>query len=217
MMLTIFLILTCAISLTLHMPMDVIIHNQHSGIELTSPVCSCDGRIYDEHSVERMGDGTMMKVGFRFDLLDKLPGGILMYEVQRKGNTGSNHQASTDTTSIEAVEDTPKRMRFLVTWEIDSSWKFNVRTMLVEHSSELILNEAKLAQLLYDKIYDIPSKYYSRTWSIFDNTVLQTTYETLYEKGRELKINISEGVEYKDTMNPIWIDSERQVSFSTVI
>jgi hypothetical protein len=209
------------VSLTLHMPMYVTVHNQHSGIELTSPVCFCDGRIYDEYSVERSDGGAVMKVGLRFGLLDKLPGGILMCRVQRNRNAKCDYQSSTDTTFIGAADDTSKIMRLLVTWKINRSWKFNVRIILVGHDDELVLNEDKLAQL-YDKVNDIPSdvydwilKYdgiYKEVWLMNDNTVLVTTNDAIYEIGCELKITISEGAKDKDAESAFWIDSARQVS-----
>jgi hypothetical protein len=208
------------------MPMDVTIHNQHSGIEFTSPVCLCDGRIYKEHSVERMDDDAVMKVSFRFGLFDKLPGGILMCEVQKKGSRMSDHRSSTDITSAKAVEDTSKMMRLLVTWEIESSGRVDARISLIEHDNELVLNEAKLAQV-YKEVNNIPAKVYSWTlkydgihkwvWLMHDNTVLEATVELIFEKGFELKITVTEGVKDKDVESAFWIDSERQVSFLIVI
>jgi hypothetical protein len=224
--LAIFLILMCVVSLTLHMPMDVTVYNQCSGIELTSPICFYDAKTYNGYCIERMGDGAVMKISFRFGLLDKFPGGALIYEVQRKGNTESDHQSSTDTVSTTSVEDTSKVMRFLVTWEIKSPGRSRTRMLLIEHDNALILNEAKLAQL-YNKVNDIPSgvynwilKYdgiYKSTWLMYDNTVLEATDEIIYEKGLELKINLSEGVKDKHAGSAFWIDSTRQVLSLTAI
>jgi hypothetical protein len=203
------------------MPMYVTVHNQYSGIELTSPVCFCDGRIYNEYSVERMDNGAVMKVGLRFGILDKPPGGILMCEVQRKENTKHDYQPNADATFTKAVEDTSKMMRLLVTWKIESSLRFNARIILVEHDNGLILNEDELAKL-YDKINDIPPKVYSWIikydgiykwiWLMHDNTVLEATKEVIYEKGFELKITIAEGVKDEGAESAFWVDSTRQVS-----
>jgi hypothetical protein len=119
MILAIFLILMCITSLTLHEVMNVTVHNQYSDIELASPVYFCNCGTYNEYPIERTSNGITMKIGFRFGL-DKLPGGILMYELQRKGNTKSDHRSRgnakslrpprTDITSTNAVEDTSKMM-----------------------------------------------------------------------------------------------------------
>jgi hypothetical protein len=216
MMLAIFLILTCTASLTLNETLDVTIRSQYSDIELASPVYFCDGRTYNEYSIERTDVGTMMRIGFRYDIGES--GGIVMYEVQRNRNTKSDHQPSTDTTSTETVGDASKIMRLLVTWKTDYSHGSGAHIILVEHDNKLVLSEAELAQL-YDRIYDLPIEVYNwthkygsickSTWSMNDNTVLGAAYEIVFEKGRELKITISEGIKDEYTKSALWIDSER--------
>jgi hypothetical protein len=207
MVLVIFLTLTCTTSLTFHMPMDVTIHNQYLGIKLTSPVCFCDGRICNEYSVKRMNDNAVMKIGFRFSLLNKLPSGILMHEVQRNGGTGTDHQPSADTTFTETVEGISKITRLLVTWEIKHCWELRIRAVLIEHDNELVLNENKIVQL-YNKVNSIHSKVYSwifkydgiykSTWLMHDDTVLEVAYDVVYEKGLELNVTVTEGVKDED-------------------
>jgi hypothetical protein len=218
MTLMIFLMLTCTFSLTLYMPMNVTIHNQHSGIELASPVCFYDGRIYNEYSVERVDDGEMMKIGIRFGLLDELSDGILMCEVKKKGNIESGHQSSTDIAFTEAVEDTSKITRLLVTWKIKNSGTYRARIILTEHDNKLVLNEVKPAQLynnvndIHTKIYNWIIKYdgiYKWTWLMRDNTVLEATDVMIFEKGIELKITVTEGAKDEDAESAFWIDSIR--------
>src|SRR5690606_27008264 len=111
-------------------------------------------------------------ISFRLDL-NRLPDGMLMCQVRRKGNIKSDHQPNTDTTYIEAVKTTSKIMRLLVTWKIDYSLEFNVRVVLVEHDNELVLNEEKQSHL-YDKINDITSEEYEFLFKhdIFPKTTL---------------------------------------------
>jgi hypothetical protein len=220
-MLVIFLMLMCTVSLTLHGTIDVTVRNQYSDIELASPAYFCNCGTCHEYPVERMDDGIMMSIGFRFDLDQDEPEGILMYEMQRKRNIKSNYQSNVDTTSIEAVDGTSKVMRFLVAWKVDRSWNFRARTILVAHDNEFVLNEDRLKQL-HSKIYSIPSEVYfslfrydgilKSTWLIGSGTVLEATYEAIHEKGFELKITISEGNEDKYTKSVLWIGSKRQVS-----
>jgi hypothetical protein len=210
MMLVIFLMLTHAVSLAPRGVMDVAIYNQYLDIELVSPVCFCDCGIYNEHPVARTDVGAMMKISFQFGL-EKLPGGILMCEVQREGNIESDCQFSTDTTSIEAAEDTSKITRLLVAWKIEHFGEPIVRIILVEYDRELVLNEDRLAKL-YDKVNEQfpkrynPSRY---TWLLSTNTVLETTYEVAQREGLELKIAISEGVKDWNTRAALWIDPKR--------
>jgi hypothetical protein len=200
----------CTVSLTLRGIMDVTVHNQYPDIELVSPVYFCNRGVYNEYPVERTDVGAMMMISFQFGL-DKLPGGILMYGVQRKGNIESDHQFSTDATSIEAVEDTSKITRLLVAWKIEHFGEPKVYIVLVEHDSELEWNEDKQAKL-YDKVNEQftrhcnPSRY---TWLVSDNIVLETTYEIAQREGLELKIAIYKGIKDWDTRPALWIDPER--------
>jgi hypothetical protein len=197
--------------------MIMTVFNQYLDIKLASPVYFCNNGTYNEYPIERTDNNVMMKIGFRFGL-DKLSGGILMYKVQRKRDTRSNYQSSTNTTSTETVEDTLKMMRLLMVWRIERSWKFRVRIVLVEHGDELILDEDKLAQL-YIKFDNQLSRNYDSfqsTWLVCDNIILMTAYEVVQEEGIGLKITISKGAK-KYAMKPIWIDPERQVLYLMVL
>jgi hypothetical protein len=143
----------------------------------------------------------------------------LMYKMQRKENAKPHHQSTTDTISAKAVEDASKMMRLLVAWKIERSGKSKVHIMLVEHDSELVLNEAKLAQL-YNKIDDEFSRHYDfsrSTWLVSNNIVLETTYEVVQEEDFALQVTISKGVDDQSAIPTLWIDSERQVSSLMVI
>jgi hypothetical protein len=210
MMLEIFLMLMCIVSLTLRGVMDVAVHNQYSDIELVSPVYFCNRGIYNEYPVEKTDGIVMMKIDFSFGL-DKLPGGILMYEVQRKGNTESDYRSNIDTTFAETVGNTSKMMRFLVIWKIEHSGEPRVHIVLVEHDNELEWDEDKLAKL-YDKANDQSSRHYNPsryTWLVSANTVLEATYEAVQKEGLELKVVISKGIKDWNTRQALWIDPER--------
>jgi hypothetical protein len=213
--LVIFPMLTRTISLTLYKTMLMTIHNQYPNIKLASQIYFCSLAKRYEYLVNRTNDGTIMKIGFRFDLNQDEFGGILMYEVQRKGK--SNQQPSTNTISSKAVEDTSKMMRLLVTWRIERSGELEVDIMLVEHDNKLVLDRDKLA-LLYNKINDWFFRYniFHHTWLMCDNTALEAICDAVQKEGLELKITVSEGTKDVYTIEPIWIDSERYVSFLTI-
>jgi hypothetical protein len=214
MMLMIFPMLMYVFSLTFRGAMNMTVHNLCPDIELASPVYFCNLVKYYEYPVKRTNTGTMMTIDFRFNPDQDESGGILMYEIQRKNNVKSDHQANIDTISAKVIEVASKMMRLLVTWKIKRSGKPKVNIMLVEYDDELVLNEDKLAQL-YGKINDISSGNSSFGWLMYDNTVLVAKYEVAEEKDLELKITISKGAKY--TMNSMWINSERQVLFLMAI
>jgi hypothetical protein len=203
------------VSFTLHETMAVTVHNRHPNIEVVSQVYFCnDGGHYDQ-SIERTNTSTIMKIGFRFGL-DRLPDGILMYELQRRGNSESDHQPNTDTISAEVVKNASEVMHLSVIWKMNCSGKLKVRMTLVEHDNKLVLNKDKLAQL-YNKVHDIPFEYDYFGWLMCDNIELAAKYMVMYEEGLGLKIIISKGVRTNCAMKPIWIDSTRQVSSLMVI
>jgi hypothetical protein len=199
--------------------MAMTVYNQHPDIKLWSPVCFFNRGTYYEYPVKSADIVTMMKIGLRFKFDQDETGGILMYKMQRKENAKPNHQSTTDTISAKAVEDASKMMRLLVAWKIERSGKSKVHIMLVEHDSELVLNEAKLAQL-YNKIDDEFSRHYDfsrSTWLVSNNIVLETTYEVVQEEDFALQVTISKGVDDQSAIPTLWIDSERQVSSLMVI
>jgi hypothetical protein len=218
MMLATFLMLMCTVSLILYETMNVTVHNRSPAIESVSPVYFCNSGACSEYSVERTDASDVIKASYRFGL-DKLPGGILMCEVQRKGYIESDHQLNADTTSTEAVENVSEIMRLLVIWKINILWWPRIQIVLAEHDNELLLSEDKLTQL-YSKVNE---QFFGRhdaaenTWLVCNNTVLETTYEIVQKAGVELKIIITKSVNDLIARPTFWIDPERQVSFLMVI
>jgi hypothetical protein len=207
-MLAIFPMLMCAVSLTLYKTVVMAVHNRHPDINLVSPIYFCNRGIYNGYSVERMNIGAMMKIGFSFGLDQDEFGGILMYEVQRKRNTVSDHQSSIDTIYAKVIEEALKRMQLLVAWKIKHFEEPKVNIMLVEYDNELVLREDKLAQL-YERVNDIPFGHNPSRWLMYDNTALRVTYEVMRKTGLELKITVSQGVRNLDTIRLMHINSER--------
>jgi hypothetical protein len=210
-MLVIFLMLTCTVSLTLHKVMVMAVRNGHPDIELVSPVCLCTGGTYYEYPVEGTDKGVMMKFDFRINPDQDESGGILMYEIRRKGNIRSDHQSNVDTIYAKAIEEVPKMMRLLVIWKTKRLEEPDVSVILVEYDNELVLNGDKLAQL-YENVNYIPTNYFRNTWLIYDNMALAEKHKVLWYTCLELEINIYRGFRNKDNIKPMWINSERQAS-----
>jgi hypothetical protein len=183
--------------------MDITIHNQYSGMKLISPVCLCNRGKRHECRVEKTDTGTVMKFDLKFDFDQDELGGFLMYEIRRKRNARSNHRSN------KIIEEALKMMRLLVTWKIDHSGKPNVNTALVEYDNKFVLSEDKTIQL-YDKLKDILTSFSHGTWLICDSIALKVACSL---KASQLKVTIFEGLRNSSTIKPIWIVSERQVSF----
>jgi hypothetical protein len=202
------------VSFTLQKTMIMTVHSQYSRIELVSPVYFCNNGTYHEYPLEKIYSSIIRKIGFRFDPDKDEPGGILMYQVQRRRKTRFYRRSTFDPIYAEVIEEMSKMTRLLVTWKIERSGNPNVNVMLIEYDNESILNEDKLAQL-YDKIDNQfskchnPSKY---TLLLHDNTVLAAKYEVIDERNLQLKVTISKGSEVKSTRSTLQIDSTRQVT-----
>jgi hypothetical protein len=210
-MLAMFLMLTCAVSLTLHEVIPVTIYKRHPDIELVSPIYFCAGGAYYEYRVERVDKGVVMKFDFRFDLDRDEPGSILMYEIRKKGHAISDHQSGTDTIYTKAIENASKMTQLLVFWKIKQHEDSESSVILVEYDNELFLNEDKLAQL-YENVNDMPYDCYKCTWSMCNNTTLDAKPWTIRRTDPRLMIEISIGFNEHDNIRPTWIDPERRVS-----
>jgi hypothetical protein len=209
----VFFELVYVVSLTLHKTIVMTIHNQYPDIKLMPPVYSSNLGTCNEYSVKRADADVMMKIDIKFDFDQDEPGGILIYEVQRKRNETFDHQSSAGTISADANEDALKVMQLLVTWRIERFGEPKVNIMLTEYNNVHVLNEDKLVQL-YEKINGQFSRYhnYSRcAWLVYDDRVLKATYETVQKVEPEVKITISEGVKDNYIMKPMCIDLTRQV------
>jgi hypothetical protein len=203
MILTIFPMLMCTVSLTIHKTMAMTVHNQHPDVELISPVYFCNRENRYEYHVEKENDGAVLKIDLGFDLYE--PGGILM-QVQR--NAMSNHQYG------KVIEEALKIMQLLVTWKAERFGEPKANIMLIEYDDRLAQHEDRLVQLCNK---DIPFSHSSSKWLMCDNTVLKVAYEASQKEGLELKIDISQEDEDEYIIRSMWIDSTRQVLFLMII
>jgi hypothetical protein len=215
MLLAIFLMLMCIVSLNPQKTMTMTIHNQYPDIELVSPVYFCNrGKRY-KYRVKRVHDNTVTKIGFRFDLDQDEYGGILMYTIRRKSNTRSDHQSSIDPIYAKVIEEASKMTRLLIIWK-NKHLGPKVNITLVECDNKFSLNEDKLVRL-YENVNDIPSDYNPSSWLVCNNTALRATHEVVRKMGLETKITISQELRNWGLTKPMWIDPERQVLLEMII
>jgi hypothetical protein len=193
--------------------MVIAVHNRYPDIELTSPMYFCSRGTYNEHPVEEMNASAMMRIGFRFDINQDEPGGILMYKIRRKSNARSSHQSGIDTVYSKVIKEASEMMHLLVIWKIERSRKPKVNIMLVEYDNELVLNEDRLVQLYKIDVIPLKDNYFcENTWLICDNTALEVAYAVVRKEDLELKIYIYRGIKDKYIKSALWLDSERQVN-----
>jgi hypothetical protein len=208
--------LICTVSLTLHETMAMTVHNEYPDIELVSPIYFCAGGTYYEYPIERTDKGVKMKLDFRINPDQDESGGILIYEVRRKENIGSDHQSSNDIIYATVIEEASKTTRLLVFWKIKQHGDPKASVVLVEHDNELVLDEDKLARLCKN-VNDIPYDRFRDRWSIFNNIELAIWCRPFWREELKLKTEIFKGFRDEDNIRPMWIDSERQVQSEMAI
>jgi hypothetical protein len=178
----------------------LIIHNQSTSIELTSPVYA------DFHATcyllpdQNVDAGSTTQVSFSID-----PDwwwwatGVLMYKLQGKNTDQSNEDAMSseeETTCIQLV----------IIWKVYSSKEFSVASYLLEHSEDYAWDVDKLLELdEYYELVNIQNGFIEDTWLMYDNTVLMTSLNMTHEECYKLDMTISETSIKDDTQRPRYI------------
>jgi hypothetical protein len=175
-------------SLAIQSVIDVIIDNQCTNIELTSPAYFIKGAKCHIQFPQRVNSRSMMKASFITSIDRDMFGGVLLYHLRRKENTQTDIQ-------------------LLVTWGYNSERLYS-DAWVIEHEHTLVWNKDKLKRL--HDVYSSQRNVYLdiRYWLLDDNTNLETTYEALHGCF-EMKVIISEEKRQYLSTEPLWIDSNR--------
>jgi hypothetical protein len=183
-------------SLSLQSVTNMIINNQCSNIELTSPVYFTKNTMCYIHLPQKVDSESRIEANFRTSLDRSTFGGALLYHLQRKENN-------------ESDKDTSVSTQLLVIWGYNYQGVY-LHTWLIEHESTLIWNEDKLERLYngYDSQYNMYSDLDIRDWSLDDNTTLKTEFGSSHGDF-EMEVNISEEEYPFLPIKPMWIDSNK--------
>jgi hypothetical protein len=195
-LLSMLIVLICAVRLDIWPSVKLDIHNQCLNIDLVSPTYIVSHRSechrlpdYKVCVGNKMRSGFIIKSGNGSD-------GALIYRLQRK----QTHK------SIEIGKDTPSATHLLVVWEFSGSEELYADVLLVEHDNEFDWNKDNLKSL-YRKNFGL-FKWFTdsaiETWSL-DNVTLMITFEIMNEC-HLLNIIISEIEKYNGARTPVRID-----------
>jgi hypothetical protein len=180
----------------------LVIHHQFPSIELVSPIYACDDTTCYFSPVQKVVVGSTMQVDFNIKFSQREPIGILMYELKNTKKFNNDAMPS---------EDEERYIRLFMAWKVDSSKKFRVVSLLIEHDKGHIWDRDRLMKLAkYYMLYDIQHGPIELTWLMHDNTVLMTradvTREAEYYK---LEMTISKASIKDDTTRPYYFDVDR--------
>jgi hypothetical protein len=157
--------------------LDIAIHNQCSGLELTSPVYSSTGIPYVSPS-QQIDSGTTMKASFRTAFKHGDFNGVLLYKIQRKHASIVDDQHNR---SIAFIKGNVKNIHLLVVWNI--GWDYcNFYTCLIECTDNFTWDEDRLWALCHQYMSKFHNNCKSNriTWLTHDGKVMKTRLDVIY-------------------------------------
>jgi hypothetical protein len=180
------------------------IHNQFSGIELTSPVYEGDSITCYLLPDQRVDAGSTMQVGFSIHPARLESIGIFMCKLQKKNSGQSNDD-------ITFSEEEAIYTRLVLVWKIYKLGKFHVFSELIEHDKDRVWDKDSMMKLAERyKLYDVQHSPVEHTWLIHDSAELTTSLNvTRKEEYYELEMTISEGNTNDGNWKPRYIDLNR--------
>jgi hypothetical protein len=191
-----FYVLIYAISLTLPSLISLDIHNQHQGINLTSPVYFIHGGGWHVVPDQEIDVNAVMRSCLEFDSGQDILEGALVYRIQRK-----------HTKLVKPTHNESRYIQLLVVWSVEYTTGLHVHALIVKHDKKL--DEVKLKKLhqMNANILDAQIDFIGSSWLLDGITVLKTTVKVM-NGGYKWDVFISEGV--KDNIErPLRIDTAR--------
>jgi hypothetical protein len=170
-------VLICIVSLALHSPVSLNIHNQCKNINLISPVCFMHGGRWNEVLDQEIDVNVVMKNHIEFDAEQDILEGALVYKVQKK--------------HVESDQDESKCIWLLVAWSGEHKKGLHVCALLAEYNKRL--DEDRLGKL-YERRWPLLKTQVNTTksnWMLNDTTMLVMTIRVA-NRGYRWDIFISE-------------------------
>jgi hypothetical protein len=187
--------------------LNINIHNQYQGLELTSPVYFSNGTTCRVSPSQQTDTGTIMQASFGIAFKQETFEGALLYKLQRKHSNRSDDQPDNSTAP---VEDTETGIYLLVLWNVESDYH-RFRVCLITCVDEFTWDEDKLWALYKEYSDQVYESYRSSivTWLMHSNAVMETRFDVKYGSGYKLNIGLSERSERHDMREPVKIDPKR--------
>jgi hypothetical protein len=189
--------------------LNIAVHNQYPGLELTSPVYFSDGTTYFVAPNQQTDTGDIMETCFGIDSRRKDFKCVLLYKLQKKHAIRTDNQPDDSTISIENIAT---NMYLLVAWVIED-YKRRFCAYLVEFTDDFIWDDDKLWALYEEYNDQFYMDYGTRTftWLMYDNVVMEMILDVTYSSDYRLDIIIFKGARKDDMKLPIKIDPKRLV------
>jgi hypothetical protein len=181
---------------------NLVIHHQFPGIELVSPVYACNGAKRHLSLKKRVAVGSTVQASFNIDPTQDESIGSLMYELR------NTKQLNKD---VMSSEDEVRCIRLFINWNVNHSKEFCVFSDIIEHDKGHIWNRDKLIELVeHYRLYDIQHAPVEVTYLMYDNRVLMTKVNVVYEEEcYKLEMTISKTSIRDDTWRLCYFDMDR--------
>jgi hypothetical protein len=189
--------------------LNITIHNQYPGLELTFPVYFSNGTTCHVSPNQQTSTGTTMEASLGIDSTQEDFKCALLYKLLIKYASRTDDQPNSNTASID---DTAANMYLLVVWDVkDYEHRFYV--CLIECINDFTWSEDKLWALYCEYNGRLYEDYKSNliTWSMYGGAVMETRLDVAYEPDYKLSIVISEESGKYNMKDPIKVDPKRLV------
>jgi hypothetical protein len=197
----------CIVSFTRE-ALNITIHNQYPGLELTSPVYYSNGTTCYVPPSQQIDTGSIMEARFGIDAKQGGLNGALLYKLQRKYTTKTGKQSNSNTASIK---NTATNLYLFVAW--NENYCNTFRTYVIECPEEVTMDEDKLWSFYWDgtDAFRDAIELFVTTWLIDDSAVMKIRCYLTYGSDYRLDIVISEGTGKYSTNMPMKLDPRRLV------
>jgi hypothetical protein len=189
--------------------LNITIHNQYSGLELTSPVYFSTNTTHYVPPSQQTNTGNIVETSFGIDSKQKDLKFVSLYKLQRKYTTETDNRPDNSTASIES---TATNIYLLVAW-IARDYDHKFCAYLIEFTDDFAWDEDKLWSLYREYNDQFHMSYEPRIirWLMNDNAVMKMKLAVSYGLDYKLDIVLSEGVRRDSVKEPMKIDPKRLV------
>jgi hypothetical protein len=184
---------------------ELAIHNQFSGIELTSPVYEGDSITCYLSPDQRVVVGSAMQAGFSIHPARVESIGVFMCKLQKKNTDQSND-------NITSSEEEAICTRLIFIWKIYKLLgKFQMYSDLIDYDKRRVWDRDGIMKLATRyKLHDVKYCPIEHTWLIHDNVVLRTRLNVTHKKSYyKIEMTISEESLKDYTIKPRYIGLDR--------
>jgi hypothetical protein len=190
--------------------LNITIHNLYPSLELASPIYCSNGTTCHVSPSRQTDIGNTIEASFGIYPKQEYSLCTLLYKLQSKHITKTDHQSNSSTVSIKDTATTS--MYLLVVWHVNYQFH-DFYVCIIECTDDFTWDEDKLWALYwqYYNQFRKDYKYNIITWLMHGEAVMKTKLDVTYGSNYKLNIIITEGICGHNIEEPISINPKRLV------